>query len=64
MRPEMLILDEPTTCLDENAVERVVQVLSDCNLPYLVVTHDKPFLDKVVTSKVKLQNNAPAHLTA
>jgi cobalt/nickel transport system ATP-binding protein len=57
MRPEMLILDEPTTCLDENAVDRVVDVLNNCDLPYLVVAHDRPFLDRVVTSKYKLYKN-------
>ena len=51
MRPEMLILDEPTTCLDESAVDRVVKVLDRCGLPYLVVAHDRPFLDRVVTMK-------------
>ncbi|MDR2349673.1 MAG: energy-coupling factor ABC transporter ATP-binding protein [Deltaproteobacteria bacterium] len=56
MRPEMLILDEPTTCLDESAVERVVKVLLDCGLPYLIVAHDRPFLDRVVTSKYLMAN--------
>ncbi|MDR2461223.1 MAG: energy-coupling factor ABC transporter ATP-binding protein [Deltaproteobacteria bacterium] len=64
MLPEMLILDEPTTCLDENAVERVVQVLTDCNLPYLVVTHDKQFLERVVTSRVKLDNSTITRMPA
>jgi cobalt/nickel transport system ATP-binding protein len=56
MRPQMLILDEPTTCLDENAVERIVRVLLDCGLPYLVVAHDRPFLDRIVNTKYKIDN--------
>lgn len=56
MKPEMLILDEPTTCLDEKACDRISQVLLDCGLPYLVVAHDRPFLDRVVASRVRLEN--------
>jgi cobalt/nickel transport system ATP-binding protein len=62
MRPEMLILDEPTTCLDESAVNRVVKVLEDCELPYLVVAHDRPFLDRVVTKKYLMANRKVAPL--
>jgi cobalt/nickel transport system ATP-binding protein len=63
MRPQMLILDEPTTCLDESAVDRVVNVLNNCKLPYLVVAHDRPFLDRVVTTKYKLFKNSITPLT-
>jgi ATPase subunit of ABC transporter with duplicated ATPase domains len=59
----MLILDEPTTCLDESAVDRVVNVLNNCKLPYLVVAHDRPFLDRVVTIKYKLFKNSITPLT-
>lgn len=57
MKPEMLILDEPTTCLDEAACDRIADVLLHCGLPYLVVAHDRPFLDRVTSSRIMLANN-------
>jgi cobalt/nickel transport system ATP-binding protein len=62
MRPSMLILDEPTTCLDESAVSRVAKVLCDCKLPYLVVAHDRAFLDRVVTKKYLLKKGKVTEL--
>ncbi|MDR2368659.1 MAG: energy-coupling factor ABC transporter ATP-binding protein [Deltaproteobacteria bacterium] len=56
MRPRMLILDEPTTCLDEEACDRIAKVLLACGLPYLVVAHDRSFLDRVVTGSVRLKD--------
>ena len=57
MKPEMLILDEPTTCLDESACDRIADVLLHCGLPYLVVAHDRPFLDRVTSSRIILKDN-------
>ncbi|MDL2259549.1 energy-coupling factor ABC transporter ATP-binding protein [Deltaproteobacteria bacterium OttesenSCG-928-K17] len=56
MRPKMLILDEPTTCLDEDACDRIAEVLLTCGLPYLVVAHDRPFLDRVTSSRIMLKD--------
>ncbi|MDR2386195.1 MAG: energy-coupling factor ABC transporter ATP-binding protein [Deltaproteobacteria bacterium] len=56
MKPKMLILDEPTTCLDPEACQRIASVLLNCGLPYLVVAHDRAFLDQVVTSSVRLKD--------
>jgi cobalt/nickel transport system ATP-binding protein len=56
MKPEMLILDEPTTCLDEEACDRIAQVLLDCSLPYIVVAHDRAFLERVVTETIRLKD--------
>jgi len=65
MKPQMLILDEPTTCLDEGACDRIAEVLLNCGLPYLVVAHDRQFLDRVTSSRIMLKDNriteAPAN---
>jgi cobalt/nickel transport system ATP-binding protein len=55
MKPKMLILDEPTTCLDEEACDRIAEVLLNCGLPYLVAAHDRAFLDKVTTDRIRLK---------
>lgn len=55
MKPEMLILDEPTTCLDEEAGDRIAEILLNCGLPYLVVAHDRRFLDRVALSRIMLK---------
>ncbi|MDR2444001.1 MAG: energy-coupling factor ABC transporter ATP-binding protein [Deltaproteobacteria bacterium] len=54
MRPKLLILDEPTTCLDEDACDRIAQVLLDCGLPYLIAAHDLSFLDRVAPDRARL----------
>ncbi|MBF0525537.1 MAG: ABC transporter ATP-binding protein [Deltaproteobacteria bacterium] len=46
MEPEMLILDEPTTGLDEQTIETLVHLLNSTNLTYIIVSHDKEFLDR------------------
>lgn len=54
LRPRLLILDEPTTCLDADTVSRLEEVLERCGLPYLIVSHDHEFLAKVTDSRLAL----------
>lgn len=54
LRPRMLILDEPTTCLDTETISRLEGVLGRCGLPYLIVSHDHDFLAKVTDSQMAL----------
>lgn len=44
MRPEVLVLDEPTTGLSPEAKERLVEILKGLDLARLVVSHDPEFL--------------------
>ena len=44
MKPRVLLLDEPTTGLDEPTVERIIQVLNDLGIAYVVVSHEFDFL--------------------
>ena len=44
MRPEVLILDEPTTGLSPEAKERLIETLQGLDMARLVVSHDPDFL--------------------
>jgi len=46
MQPEVLVLDEPTTGLDEDTVERLIQILKSSKLTYLIASHNRDFLSK------------------
>ena len=53
-RPDFLLLDEPTNHLDPESIEWVAQFLEDFGGTFLVVTHDRYFLDRVVNRIVEL----------
>ncbi len=44
MRPEMLLLDEPTTGLDQKTKDKIITVLNDLDIPFVVVSHEMDFL--------------------
>jgi len=47
MQPEVLLLDEPTAGLDEDAIEHVVRALNELDVSLLIVSQDHGFLDQV-----------------
>ena len=47
--PDILVLDEPTNYLDFNGLEWLEGVLSTFRNAFIVVSHDRYFLDRVVT---------------
>jgi cobalt/nickel transport system ATP-binding protein len=46
MEPEVLLLDEPTTGLDETTERRLVDILQDLDLSFILVSHSIDFLVK------------------
>lgn len=54
--PDLLILDEPTNHLDPESIEWVVEFLLAYTGAFLVVTHDRYFLDRITTSIVEVAN--------
>jgi cobalt/nickel transport system ATP-binding protein len=44
MEPAVLLLDEPTTGLDETTERRLVEILKGLDLSYLLVSHNMDFL--------------------
>jgi cobalt/nickel transport system ATP-binding protein len=55
MEPSLLILDEPTTGLDEATAERLLQILDDHVTTCLIVSHDRAFLGRAVDEVVRLE---------
>ncbi len=55
-QPDFLILDEPTNHLDPESIEWVAEFLESFTGTFLVVTHDRYFLDRVVGKMVELSD--------
>jgi ATP-binding cassette subfamily F protein uup len=53
-RPDFLLLDEPTNHLDPESIDWVAEFLENFGGTFLVVTHDRYFLDRVVNRIVEL----------
>jgi ATP-binding cassette subfamily F protein uup len=53
----VLILDEPTNDLDMETLALLEEVLADYDGTLLLVTHDRDFLDRVVTSTIAIEGN-------
>lgn len=56
--PNFLLLDEPTNNLDIPSAEVLENVLDDFEGSLLVISHDRYFLDRVVTRIIELQDGA------
>ncbi|HXG47835.1 MAG TPA: ABC-F family ATP-binding cassette domain-containing protein [Methylomirabilota bacterium] len=53
-RPDLLLLDEPTNHLDPESIEWLAAFLDEFTGAFLVVTHDRYFLDRVTRCIVEL----------
>ena len=53
-RPDFLMLDEPTNHLDPESIEWLAEFLENFGGTYLMVTHDRYFLDRVASRIVEL----------
>ncbi len=55
-QPDLLILDEPTNHLDPESIEWVAEFLEGFAGTFLVVTHDRYFLDRVAQRMIELSD--------
>jgi cobalt/nickel transport system ATP-binding protein len=56
MGPDVLLLDEPASGLDEEAVARLIAVLNALPHAMIVVAHDRSFWEAVTESTIQLRN--------
>ena len=54
--PDILLLDEPTNHLDIDTVEWLDNFLSNSKKTLIIVSHDRYFLDKVITKTILIDN--------
>jgi ATP-binding cassette subfamily F protein uup len=52
--PELLLMDEPTNHLDIEMIEWLEKYLKQINITFLMVTHDRYFLDRVCNNILEL----------
>ena len=56
-----LVLDEPTNDLDMDTLDLLQEVLSDYEGTMLIVSHDRDFLDRVVTSVIYMKGDGSVY---
>lgn len=55
-KPDLLLLDEPTNHLDIASIEWLEDFLKTYDGAVLIISHDRYFLDKIVTKVVEIEN--------
>jgi len=61
MQPEVLIFDEPATGLDEDTVERMVDLLNNSDLTCLIASHNADFLARTTDMVYRMENQKVLH---
>src|SRR5215467_8525429 len=61
--PDVLLLDEPTNHLDVNAVEWLEEFLQDYPAAYVIVSHDRYFLDRSCRRIIEIENGRTSSYT-
>ena len=54
MDPELLLLDEPSSGLDEEAWQNLVQLLQNLNKAIIIASHDTNFLERITSNWYEL----------
>ncbi len=58
-KPDLLLLDEPTNHLDLEGIDWLERTLEEMVLPFMVITHDRYFLESVTNRIIELNAAFP-----
>jgi ATP-binding cassette subfamily F protein 3 len=61
--PDVLLLDEPTNHLDVNGVEWLEEFLASYKPAYIIISHDRYFLDRCCARIVEIENGRAVSYT-
>lgn len=56
MKPEVLLLDEPTAGLDDKTKAKLVSILSNLDLSFILISHEIDFLFEITDSIYTMEN--------
>lgn len=56
-KPDVILLDEPTNHLDLNSIKWLETFLINYSGAVIIVSHDRYFIDRIVTKIVEIENN-------
>ncbi len=59
MKPELVLLDEPSTGLDEKTKEILVEVLNRLELSYILISHESDFMSRIVNTIYTMEDGTP-----
>lgn len=64
MQPRLLLLDEPTAGLDEKTKHRLIHILQDLDIAYMIVSHEPEFLEHTVKTCCHVHGHCcqPSHV--
>jgi ATP-binding cassette subfamily F protein 3 len=62
-QPDVLLLDEPTNHLDVNSVEWLEDFLRSYGSAYIVISHDRYFLDRTCTRIIEIEHGKAVSYT-